>query len=43
MDTTLPHPVVYFNQHLGAAHPKGWLKYAFSMFFVQERKKKQEN
>ena len=25
--------VVYFNQHLGAVHPKRWLKSAFSHFF----------
>ena len=26
--------VVFFNQHLGAAHSKCWSKYAFSRFFV---------
>ena len=25
-------PVVYFDQCLGASHPKGWLKYAFLLF-----------
>ena len=31
-----PLAVVYFDQYLGAGHSKCWLKYAFSMFFVQE-------
>ena len=32
-------PVVYFDQCLGTAHFKLWLKYAFSMFLC----KKSEN
>ena len=38
--------VVYFDQHLGAAHCKRWLKYDFLMAFVQKaekRKKKPQN
>ena len=31
--------VVYFDQRLGAAHSKGWQKYAFSMFFCLEAEK----
>ena len=36
--------VVYFDQHLDAAHSKGWLKYTLKRFFNQKswkRKKKQ--
>ena len=29
-----PTHVVYFNQHLGAAHSKCWSKYVFLAFFV---------
>ena len=28
--------VVYFDQRLVAAHSKCWLKYTFSLFFVQK-------
>ena len=31
--------VAYFNQRLGAAHSKCWLKYAFSTFFAKKLKK----
>ena len=37
--------VVYFNQHLGAAHFQRWLKYEYFTFFAQKpekRKKKQK-
>ena len=42
LDCLLPKPglmshscsVVYFDQHLGAAHPKHWSKWSFSAFFV---------
>ena len=32
------HPtyVVYFDQTLGAVHPKHWSKYSFSAFFMQK-------
>ena len=29
-------PFVYFDQQLGAAHSKGWSKYAFLMFFCMK-------
>ena len=32
--------VVYFDQHLGAAHSECWPKYVFSRFFVQKLAKK---
>ena len=38
--------VVYFDQHLGAAHSKGWLKMLFQHFTSKkavQRKKKYEN
>ena len=31
---TKPAFVVYFDQHLGTAHFKHWLKYAFLIFLV---------
>ena len=31
--------VVYFYQRLGAAHSKGWSKYALSMFFTPKKRK----
>ena len=31
-------PVVYFDQCLGTAHFKLWLKYAFSMFLCKNLK-----
>ena len=34
--------VVYFDQCLGAAHPKRWLKYAFFTVFMAKSLKKQE-
>ena len=34
--------VLYFNQHLGAAHSKWGLKYAFSMLFCAKKQKKEE-
>ena len=37
--------VVYFDQHLSAAHSEHWSKHAFSTFFMvksKKRKKKQE-
>ena len=34
--------VVYFDQHLGAAHSKRWSKKSFSAFFVLKSLKKQE-
>ena len=38
IDTGL-RAVVYFDQCLGAAHSKHWLKYSFSMFFVLKAEK----
>ena len=35
-----PPNVVYFDQHLGAAHSKRWLKYAFSCFGGKMEKSK---
>ena len=32
--------VVYFNQHLGAAHSERWLKYVFLTYFVPKKLKK---
>ena len=30
------NPVVYFDQHLGAAHSKCWWKYAFTLFYMKK-------
>ena len=34
--------VAYFVQRLGAVHSEGWLKYAFSKFFMQKSWKEEE-
>ena len=34
--------VVYFDQHLGAAHSKHWSKYAFVTFLLKIAKKMQK-
>ena len=34
--------VIYFDQRLGAAHSKCWLKYAFLAFFMPKSLKKGE-
>ena len=31
--------VVYFDQGLGAAHSKHWLKYVFHIFYIKKNKK----
>ena len=38
-DFKLTKTVVYFDQRLGAAHPKGWSKESFSAFFVVSDRK----
>ena len=38
----LYHYVVYFDQHLGAAHSKRWSKSSFSAFLLQKTWNKQE-
>ena len=35
--------VVYFNQQLGAAHPKRWLKYTFLTLLTTKSKKGQKS
>ena len=39
----LPICVVYFDQHLGAAHYNSWSKYAFSHFLREKCKKAGKN
>ena len=34
--------VVYLDQHLGAAHSKCWLKYAFLTFCAKKLKKEEQ-
>ena len=40
---TIQRGVVYFDQRLGAAHPKRWLKYEFLMFLTAKSKKIRKN
>ena len=42
LPNVVPMIVVYFDQCLGAVHSKHWSEYAFSMYFLQKKLKKEE-